>query len=99
MQYSMNTIVRNIINNDTSADWQKMYNLALDLVAKSARGQRKIRILNAVPSSIKNCEILDRLKVEDIEGITFISYYIAGQDYHREMSILRDIFDLKKNKI
>lgn len=95
-QYNMNTIIRNLNSSDTTADWGKMYNLALDVVAESARGQRKVRIMNALPSLVKPCGILDRLKVDDLEDGGYLAYYIAGQYYPGEMATIRDIFDPRK---
>ena len=95
-QYNMNTIIRNLVNGDTTADWGKMYNLALEVVAESARGQRRVRIMNALPSLVKTCGILDRLKVDDLEDGGYLSYYIAGQYYPGEMATIRNIFDPQK---
>ena len=95
-QYNMNTIIRSINSGDATADWWTMYNLALEVVAKSARGQRRARIMNALPSLVKPCGILDRLYVDDLGDGGYMSYYIAGQYYPGEMATIRDIFDPRK---
>lgn len=92
--YSLNHILGKINSNDTSADWQKMYCLIRSFVAKSARGRRRARILDTVPSQLTICGLFDRLNIDVHDNGNMVPHYIAGQDYVREMSILRDCFDV-----
>ena len=68
----------------------EVFELCKEFVAKTARGNRRERILNSSMDKIKNCGILGRLvynfKHNEIE-------YIAGQDYIEEMKVIRGIFD------
>ncbi|HAU84618.1 MAG TPA: hypothetical protein DCW90_03645 [Lachnospiraceae bacterium] len=75
------------MDDDTSYE---LFCLCRDFVAKTARGNRRIRIQNKGMNYIEHCGILRRLtynfKLGEVE-------YIAGQDYNEEMKTLREIFD------
>lgn len=94
-RYNMLTIMEHLWDNDFTEAWWKMYELALAHVASTARGARKGRIMNAIPSLVERCGILERLYVDALPDGSYMAYYIAGQDSNREYGILRDIFDPK----
>lgn len=68
----------------------EVFNLCKEFVAKTARGDRRRRILGAWKSQVKPCGILGRLwydfRSEKVE-------YCCGQEWNSEMAILRDCFD------
>ena len=68
----------------------EVFDLCKEYVAKTARGNRRTRILNAWKSQVKSCGILGRLvynfERERVE-------YCCGQEWYSEMAILRDCFD------
>ena len=66
------------------------YDACVALVAASARGNRRTRILNVEPQNIRQAGILDRL-IYNLD--TGRAMYIAGQDYRTEMAILRNLLD------
>lgn len=92
--YNLNTILRNIANNDTSANWQTMYCLIRSFVARSGRGRRRARILDTIPNQLQACGIFERLNIDVHDDGDMVPHYIAGQDYIREMAVLRDCFDV-----
>ena len=59
-------------------------------VAKTARGNRKTRIMNKGKNYVEPCGILRRLAYNFKRGEI---EYTAGQDYNEEMKTLRGIFD------
>lgn len=75
------------LDEDTSYE---VFCLCREFVAKTARGNRKTRIMNKGKNYVEPCGILRRLvynfKRGEIE-------YTAGQDYNEEMKTLRGIFD------
>lgn len=68
----------------------EVFDLCRKFVAKTARGNRKTRILNVWKMHVQSCGILDRLvynfERERVE-------YICGQEWNSEMAVLRDCFD------
>lgn len=92
-----------IIRNELSYDWKnniwirfdeeeryRIFNLFKGFVAKTARGKRRQRILNAYPSQVKYYGILRRLVYNQNKDRV---EYICGQDWNTEMGVLRDAFD------
>lgn len=68
----------------------EVFELCKEFVAKTARGNRRQRILNAWKSKVKPCGILERLWY-DLERKEID--YCCGQDWYTEMAVLRDQFD------
>lgn len=68
----------------------EVFDLCKEFVAKTARGNRRKRILNTFKSQVEPCGILNRLCYDfQLERID----YCCGQDWYSEMAILRDQFD------
>lgn len=77
------------------AEMEKAFNAIKAFVAAHARGERRKRIMQAGYSNVNDWGILRRLWYYPETGKVF---YCCGQDYQREMSILRDAFDWKKGR-
>ena len=69
---------------------EELFKLFRDYVAKTAKGNRRIRISQTQKWQVGNYGIFNRLiynfERERVE-------YICGQDWNSEMAILRDCFD------
>ena len=68
----------------------ELFDLCKEFVAKTARGNRRRRILGTWKSQVKTRGILGRLwydfESEKVE-------YCCGQEWNSEMAVLRDCFD------
>ena len=75
------------LDEDTSYE---VFCLCREFVAKTARGNRRTRIMNKGKNYVEPCGILRRLAYNFKRGEI---EYTAGQDYNEEMKTLRGIFD------
>lgn len=66
-----------------------------NFVAATARGDRRIRIMNTSTYNVNDWGILRRLWYHPDTGKV---EYCCGQEWNSEMAVLRDAFDWKKRR-
>ena len=100
--FEATNIIRNEMSYDyTTHEWigfpdevrETAFKALKQFVAGTARGKRRIRIMQSSPYNVNDWGILRRLwyypKTGKVE-------YVCGQEWNSEMAILRDACDWKK---